>query len=317
VLGEDEVTVLTGQGRAVLRGPNLEHAFWETSMSSKKKNQANPGTNSQALKIGSRVRCTDDGVEGRIVWANAVSLMIRWDDGEQITWRRDSLAERPIEILDESDDQSTSAVQPVATEQSEPIESPLAVPEEAPTMPATEPSTLQSDPSVIESTGEPIVTAINSTDQHSESPGEPIESSVTVAAEMTPAADTHVEEATLSEPAREDQKTPEHIAEQPQATLATARRPRQRNPKKAAEDGTEKKLSALDAAAKVLAETGTAMTCQEMIAAMAAKGYWTSPAGRTPQSTLYSAMLREITAKGTNGRFQKSDRGKFCRNKVV
>jgi hypothetical protein len=51
------------------------------------------------LKIGSRVRCTDDGVEGRITWANCVSVKVQWDDGEQVTWRRDSLADRPIEIL--------------------------------------------------------------------------------------------------------------------------------------------------------------------------------------------------------------------------
>jgi hypothetical protein len=69
-------------------------------MSSKKKTPATLGTNLQALKIGSRVRCSDDGVEGRLIWANAVSVKIRWDDGEQVTWRRDSLAERPIEILD-------------------------------------------------------------------------------------------------------------------------------------------------------------------------------------------------------------------------
>jgi hypothetical protein len=87
-------------------------------MTSKKKSLTTPSQSQQTLKIGSRVRCTDDGVEGRIVWANAISLKIRWDDGEQVTWRRDSLAERPIEILDESEDQSTSAVQPVATEQS-------------------------------------------------------------------------------------------------------------------------------------------------------------------------------------------------------
>src|SRR5258708_234832 len=51
-----------------------------------------------------------------------------------------------------------------------------------------------------------------------------------------------------------------------------------------------KKVSALDAAALVLQESGAAMNCQEMIAAMAAKGYWTSPGGKTPHSTLYSAL---------------------------
>src|SRR5688500_17633555 len=49
-----------------------------------------------------------------------------------------------------------------------------------------------------------------------------------------------------------------------------------------------KKLSALDAAAKVLGEEGRAMTSQEMIEAMAAKGYWSSPAGKTPSATLYA-----------------------------
>jgi hypothetical protein len=71
------------------------------------------------------------------------------------------------------------------------------------------------------------------------------------------------------------------------------------------------KLSALDAAAKVLAETGQALTCGEMIAAMAAKGYWQSPRGRTPSGTLYSAILRELQTKGEKARFRKSERGKF------
>ena len=81
--------------------------------------------------------------------------------------------------------------------------------------------------------------------------------------------------------------------------------------RKATDEGKEKKLSALDAAAKVLGETGQAMTCQEMIAQMTAKGYWNSPKGRTPAATLYSAVLREIAAKGKEARFVKTERGKF------
>jgi hypothetical protein len=72
-----------------------------------------------------------------------------------------------------------------------------------------------------------------------------------------------------------------------------------------------KHLSALDAAAKVLAETGQPMRCTEMIAAMAAKGYWTSPAGKTPASTLYAALLRELRTKQDQARFRKTERGKF------
>jgi hypothetical protein len=77
------------------------------------------------------------------------------------------------------------------------------------------------------------------------------------------------------------------------------------------------KLSALDAAAKVLGETGQAMSCAEMIAAMAAKGYWSSPKGRTPAGTLYSGILRELQTKGEKARFCKSERGKFRLNRSL
>jgi hypothetical protein len=79
----------------------------------------------------------------------------------------------------------------------------------------------------------------------------------------------------------------------------------------------EKKLSALDASAKVLAEAGQPLNCQEMIAAMAEKGYWKSPGGKTPAATLYSAILREITTKGTSSRFVKTERGKFAHTGVA
>jgi len=71
------------------------------------------------------------------------------------------------------------------------------------------------------------------------------------------------------------------------------------------------KPSALAAAARVLAETGQAMTCPELIVAMASKGYWTSPAGKTPSATLYAALTREIQTKKDQARFRKSAPGKF------
>ena len=70
-------------------------------------------------------------------------------------------------------------------------------------------------------------------------------------------------------------------------------------------------MSALDAAAKVLGESGQEMNCQEMIKAMSEKGYWKSPGGLTPHATLYSAILRELKAKGAEARFRKTERGKF------
>jgi hypothetical protein len=73
------------------------------------------------------------------------------------------------------------------------------------------------------------------------------------------------------------------------------------------------KLSCLDAAAKVLGESKAPMNTKEMIEAMAAKKYWTSPGGQTPAATLYSAILREL-GKGKDSRFKKTERGKFALN---
>ena len=78
------------------------------------------------------------------------------------------------------------------------------------------------------------------------------------------------------------------------------------------EPASVKKLSALDAAARVLEETGQAMRCTELIAAMAAQGYWKSPKGRTPSGTLYSAVLRELRTRGDQARFRRTERGKFA-----
>ena len=79
-------------------------------------------------------------------------------------------------------------------------------------------------------------------------------------------------------------------------------------PKAKAKDG---KLSCIDAAAKVLSESKEPMTTKAMIEQMAAKKYWTSPGGKTPAATLYSAILREINTKGKEARFKKADRGLF------
>lgn len=75
------------------------------------------------------------------------------------------------------------------------------------------------------------------------------------------------------------------------------------------------KSSALDAAAKVLGESKGPLTTKEMIDAMSAKGYWKSPGGKTPDRTLYSAILREIVLKKGEARFVKTERGKFTLKK--
>lgn len=78
----------------------------------------------------------------------------------------------------------------------------------------------------------------------------------------------------------------------------------------------KQRTSALDAAVRVLTEAKQPLTTREMIAAMAAKGYWKSPGGKTPHATLYSAILREITIKKDDARFNKTERGKFTARKV-
>ncbi|QOJ00920.1 MAG: hypothetical protein HRU70_10595 [Phycisphaeraceae bacterium] len=72
-----------------------------------------------------------------------------------------------------------------------------------------------------------------------------------------------------------------------------------------------KRVSALDAAAQVLAASEVPMRATEMIAQMEAKGLWKSPGGKTPEATLYAAIIREIAAKGTAARFKKHERGVF------
>jgi hypothetical protein len=62
----------------------------------------------------------------------------------------------------------------------------------------------------------------------------------------------------------------------------------------------------------VLRESGEPMSCPELIAQMAAKGYWTSPKGKTPSSTLYAAMMREVQQKGKESRFVKTGPGRFA-----
>ena len=85
--------------------------------------------------------------------------------------------------------------------------------------------------------------------------------------------------------------------------------------KAASGEAKEKKMSAIDAAAKLLAASAEPMNCKELIEAMAKKGLWTSPGGKTPHATLYSALTREIATKGKDVRFTKTERGKFAAKK--
>lgn len=85
--------------------------------------------------------------------------------------------------------------------------------------------------------------------------------------------------------------------------------------KNAKAEAKSKKMSALDAAAKVLADAGEPMNAKALIEAMAKKGLWTSPGGKTPHATLFAAILREINTKGKEARFTKASKGHFAATK--
>jgi hypothetical protein len=121
--------------------------------------------------------------------------------------------------------------------------------------------------------------------------------------------------AQTSTPAVETVATPEaQIEGEPLVQeAATATKPDKPKRSRAKKEPTEKRMSGLDAAAKVLEESGQPLSAKEMIEAAETKGYWKSPGGKTPHATLYSAIIREIRVKGGEARFRKTDRGRFNR----
>ncbi len=270
-------------------------------MSNKKKSLPTTATAAlPPLRIGSRVRCTDDGVLGRIVWANAVSVKIRWDDGEQVTWRSDALAGKPIEFLDEA-----AAGQGVVVEPTVEGATHSATPEPATAVdvPAAEPTAASPDTDV-QATAVPVEASTPvGGDETSTTEGPPPDAAP--AAVSTPTAEVAPADAQPGEPPQPEAASAE-AAPAVAAPTPKAKKPRRRKAAWAGADGAgAKKLSALDAAAKVLGEVGRPMGCKERSGAMAAQGYWSSPGGKTPDATLYSAILREITTKGDASRFRR------------
>jgi hypothetical protein len=102
------------------------------------------------------------------------------------------------------------------------------------------------------------------------------------------------------------------LADRKVVEKAEKKTPKAAKPKK--QKASPGKLSALDAAAQVLASSAEPLNTKQMIELMTAKGLWTSPGGATPHATLYSAILREIQVKGKEARFKKTERGHFAAN---
>ena len=74
----------------------------------------------------------------------------------------------------------------------------------------------------------------------------------------------------------------------------------------------QKGLGLLSAAAAVLERSDAPMSVKAMIEAAKSEGLWTPGAGKTPEQTLYSAIIREIKDKGDQSRFRKEGRGLFA-----
>lgn len=98
------------------------------------------------------------------------------------------------------------------------------------------------------------------------------------------------------------------------AKKTTKRETAQAKPKTKAEvqETSAKKISQIDAALAILGKANEPMTCKAMVEAMTSKGLWSSPNGKTPEATLYSAILRELATKGKDARFVKSAPGLFA-----
>lgn len=82
---------------------------------------------------------------------------------------------------------------------------------------------------------------------------------------------------------------------------------------KAAKDDKPTKVSGLDIAAAILKEAGQPMHVSQVLKIMMDKSMWKT-GGKTPQATIYAAIIREIKAKGDQARFKKINKGVFALN---
>ncbi len=119
-----------------------------------------------------------------------------------------------------------------------------------------------------------------------------IERIVTEPVEETEAAAPEVAEPETAAPAEQETEEEDNVVN-PAPESGSGPRP-------------EKKLSLLNAAAKVLAACRAPMNCKEMIAKAVEMGLWTPTGAKTPEQTLYSGIFREIKST-EEPRFKKSE----------
>ncbi len=136
-----------------------------------------------------------------------------------------------------------------------------------------------------------------------------VDPTATTPTEATEAAPVATVETAPSEAAPVEGTPPEAAPAQPKAKKVKAPPVESLRVERKVEK--PRKPSGLDAAAQVLKEAGTPLSCQTIVETMLAKGLWTTN-GKTPAATIYSAMLREIDGKPGESRFVKAGRGTFA-----
>ncbi len=108
----------------------------------------------------------------------------------------------------------------------------------------------------------------------------------------------------------------------PGATVAAAGSPRPPKPGKGAKakapkaakptkEPKAKRMSGLEACAKVLAESKEPMGAKAMVEEALKRGLWKT-GGKTPEATIYAAIIRDIAARRKESRFRKVERGLFA-----
>lgn len=109
----------------------------------------------------------------------------------------------------------------------------------------------------------------------------------------------------------ESQADPTDRETTPQQTADNATPARTPRSAKTPREKKEKKMSQLDAAAKILTGRTKPMTCQQLVELMAERKLWESPHGKTPERTLSASLDRDIADKGSDSRFQKVGPGLY------
>lgn len=89
-----------------------------------------------------------------------------------------------------------------------------------------------------------------------------------------------------------------------------AKTPKKAKAPKARPAKGERKPSLLTLAYEILKRRKNPMSSTEMAVAVLERGEWKTK-GKTPEATLYAAIIREIAAKGKDARFRKVDRNSF------